>query len=77
MAEVWTMQRYLQPQYLKDHGLQHFDAWAQTFGEVNPSLEMSPDGSGVRITNKFNKFVNAPELMTGFRKWPMFRPPRC
>lgn len=68
MAEVWTMQRYLQPKYLKDHGLQHFDAWAQTFGEVNPALEMSPDGSGVRITNKFNKFVNAPELMTGFRQ---------
>lgn len=68
MAEVWTMQRYLQPQYLKDHGLQHFDSWAQTFGEVNPALEMTPDGTGVRVTNKFNKFVNMPELIKGFRQ---------
>jgi N12 class adenine-specific DNA methylase len=68
MAEVWTMQRYLQPQYLKEHGLQHFDSWAQTFGEVNPALEMTPDGSGVRVTNKFNKFVNMPELIKGFRQ---------
>lgn len=68
MAEVWTMQRYLQPQYLKEHGLQHFDSWAQTFGEVNPALEMTPDGTGVRVTNKFNKFVNMPELMRGFRQ---------
>ena len=68
MAEVWTMQRYLQPQYLKEHGLQHFDSWAQTFGEVNPALEMTPDGSGVRVTNKFNKFVNMPELIKGFHQ---------
>lgn len=67
MAEMWTMQRYLQPQYLRDHGLQHFDAWAQTFGEVQPTLEMSPDGGGLRIVNRFNKFVNIPELVAGFR----------
>lgn len=67
MAEMWTMQRYFQPQYLRDHGLQHFDAWAQTFGEVQPTLEMSADGSGLKIVNRFNKFVNVPELVAGFR----------
>jgi N12 class adenine-specific DNA methylase/2'-5' RNA ligase len=67
MAEMWTMQRYLQPDYLREHGLQHFDAWAQTFGEVVPTLEVSPDASGFRLTNRFAKFVNIPELVSGFR----------
>lgn len=67
MAEMWTMQRYLQPQYLRDHGLQHFDAWAQTFGEVRPTLEVAPDASGYRMTNRFARFVNIPELVSGFR----------
>lgn len=68
MAEMWTMQRYLQPEYLRAHGLQHFDAWAQTFGEVRPTLEVSPDGAGFRMTNRFSKFVNIPELVNGFRQ---------
>jgi N12 class adenine-specific DNA methylase/2'-5' RNA ligase len=67
MAEMWTMQRYLQPDYLREHGLQHFDAWANTFGEVVPTLEVSPDASGFRMTNRFAKFVNIPELVSGFR----------
>lgn len=68
MAEVWTMQRYLQPKWLQEHGLQHFDTWANTFGEVNPAVEMNPDGSGIRISNKFNRFVNMPGLQRGFRQ---------
>lgn len=67
MAEMWTMQRYHQPQYLRDHGLQHFDAWAQTFGEVRPEAEVTPDGTGMRVVNRFSRFVNIPELVRGFR----------
>ncbi len=67
MAEMFTMQRYLQPHWLRDHGMQHFDAWAQTFGEVRPTLEVSPDASGFRMTNRFSRFVNIPELVSGFR----------
>lgn len=67
MAEMFTMQRYLQPQWLRDHGLQHFDAWAQTFGEVRPTLEVAPDASGFRMTNRFSRFVNIPELVSSFR----------
>lgn len=67
MAEMFTMQRYLQPQWLRDHGLQHFDAWAQTFGEVVPTLEVSTAADSYRMTNRFARFVNIPELTTGFR----------
>jgi N12 class adenine-specific DNA methylase len=46
MAEVFTMQRYLQPGELKNHNLHHFDAWAATFGEPVTAMELSPDGAG-------------------------------
>lgn len=67
MAEMYTMQRYLQPKWLEEHGLSHFDAWAQTFGEVRPSLESTTDSTGLRVVNRFSKFVNIPELSAGFR----------
>ena len=34
MTEMYTMQRYLQYGTLQKNGLQHFDAWASTFGET-------------------------------------------
>jgi len=34
MAEMFTMQRYLDGKNLRELGLYHFDAWAKVFGEV-------------------------------------------
>ena len=34
MVELYTIQRYLQYNTLVKNGLQHFDAWASTFGET-------------------------------------------
>ncbi|MEG2235133.1 MAG: SNF2-related protein [Clostridia bacterium] len=68
MAEVYTMQRYLQPQTLQDMGLNNFDDWASTFGEVISNFEIAPDGSGYRVKQRFSKFHNIPELMNMFRE---------
>jgi len=68
MAEMFTMQRYLQPQALQKHNLQHFDGWAATFGEPVTAMELSPDGAGYRINTRFARFVNVPELMQIFRQ---------
>ena len=68
MAEVFTMQRYLQPQVLEESGLTNFDAWAQNFGEAVTTIEMKPDGSGYRPRTRFAKFVNVPELIQMFRQ---------
>src|SRR5512146_2463917 len=67
MAEMFTMQRYLQPKVLADHGLQHFDAWAADFGEVVSALELSPEGGGYRVKSRFAKFTNVTELQNMFR----------
>lgn len=42
--EMYTMQRYLQYDTLRSQGLQHFDAWASTFGETITAIELAPEG---------------------------------
>lgn len=68
MAELYTMQRYLQTPFLREQGIEHFDAWAKSFGDKVTGIEMAPDGSGFRMNTRFSKFVNLPELMTGFKQ---------
>ena len=68
MAEMFTMQRYLQMHTLRRNQMQHFDSWAATFGEAVTSMELSPDGKGYRLQTRFARFVNVPELMGQFRQ---------
>ncbi len=68
MAEMFTIQRYLQPDELKKHNLHHFDSWAATFGEPVTAMELSPDGAGYRLNTRFARFINVPELMQMFRQ---------
>lgn len=44
MVELYTIQRYLQYETLVENGLQHFDAWASTFGETVTAYELKPEG---------------------------------
>lgn len=67
MVEMYTMQRYLDPEGLRSRGLDHFDAWAATFGEVIDTMEISPDGASLRPRSRFARFTNLPELQQMFR----------
>jgi N12 class adenine-specific DNA methylase len=67
MVEMYTMQRFLDPKGLRDRGLEHFDAWAATFGEVVDTMEITPDGAGLRPRSRFARFTNLPELQQMFR----------
>jgi N12 class adenine-specific DNA methylase len=67
MMEMYTMQRFLDPEGLKSRGLEHFDAWAATFGEIVDTMEISPDGAGLRPRSRFARFTNLPELQQMFR----------
>jgi N12 class adenine-specific DNA methylase len=69
MVEMFNMQRYLDPAGLKSRGLDHFDAWAATFGEVVEAMEISPDGKTLKPRSRFSKFVNLPELLMMFRSF--------
>ena len=68
MAELYTVQRYLQYYTLLHNDLQHFDAWASTFGETVTAIELAPEGTGYRAKTRFARFYNLPELMAMFRE---------
>lgn len=61
MAELYTMQKYLQPEDLKERGIDSFDGWAATFGEVETKREFTVSGE-YKPVSRFAKFVNIPEL---------------
>lgn len=68
MVELYTMQRYLQYDTIREKGLLHFDAWASTFGETVTQNELAPEGKGYRPRTRFSKFFNLPELMSMFKE---------
>ena len=69
LVEMYTLQRFLDPEGLRSRGIEHFDAWAATFGEVVESMEISPDGKTLKPRSRFARFVNLPELQQMFRSF--------
>ncbi len=69
MAEMYTMQSYLQPSVLKESGIEFFDGWAADFGETITSMELAPSGQGYKARTRFAKFTNLPELLTMYRSF--------
>lgn len=76
MGELYAMQKYLQIDRLREMGLEHFDEWASTFGEIVHSFEIAPDGSGFRTKARFAQFFNIPELMTLFKEIADIKTPK-
>ena len=68
MAEMYTMQRYLQYDTLESLELTHFDSWAAQFGETVTSMELKPEGKGFQQKTRFANFYNLPELMSVFKE---------
>lgn len=61
MGELYNLQKFIQPDTLKKAGLNNFDDWAKTFGDVVTNDEMTVSGD-VKPVSRFAKFVNLPEL---------------
>ena len=57
LAEVYTMQRYLQPQRLREMGFNNFDNWYATFAQAKVVTERRPDGSYHEV-NRVANFYN-------------------
>ncbi len=68
MSEMYLLMKYLQPQTLKANGLDHFDSWASTFGDVVTALERTSTGK-FEPRSRFARFVNIPELAKMFRRF--------
>lgn len=61
IAEVYTLQRYMQYDELKDKGIEHFDAWASTFGQVTSGWEL--DATGVNYKLSFHVQIDLSRLI--------------
>ena len=62
LAELYNVQRYLQPQELHERGVDHFDAWVATFGDISSKTEFTVTGE-YKPTNRLRAYTNIPELM--------------
>ena len=68
MAELYTVQRYMNEDALRKTDLEHFDAWASMFGSENTSIESNTAGQYAPVT-RFSRFVNVSELGRMFRQF--------
>jgi N12 class adenine-specific DNA methylase len=67
IAELYTMQRFLQPNALERQGIESFDAWVGAFAEKVTAPEIDPTGR-FKLKTRLTRFTNVPELMTLFRE---------
>jgi N12 class adenine-specific DNA methylase len=63
VTEAYVMQRYLRPDLLDDAGIEVFDTWAATFGQVVSQVELAPEGGSFRMKSRFARFANVPEML--------------
>ncbi len=63
MAEMYTMQKYLMPNTLREQGIYNFDSWQKIFASTETKLEIAPTGNGFQLKTRFSNFRNIPELM--------------
>jgi len=66
LGEMFSLQRFMQPDALQERGIHQFDAWASLFGDTRTELELQPSGRYKPVT-RFAEFVNVPELVAMFR----------
>ena len=66
IADMFVMQKFLQPAQLHFLGLDSFDEWALMFGEQSEDFEVDVDAVNYRMRRRFNRFHNLPELTNIF-----------
>lgn len=68
ITELHTMMRYLEYDFLNDHGLQHFDNWVAVFGDQKTDWELKPAGNGFKERTRIANYTGLPELMSMFKQ---------
>lgn len=67
LVEMFTVQRYLQPEKLEEMNLKTLDAWSRVFGDISSDYEVDPTGTGYRISTRFRNFQNIGDLASIYR----------
>ncbi len=69
LVEMFTMQRYMQWEALKEQNLHLLDTWASIYGDVQNVYEVHPSGTGYRMASRFAKFNNLSSLMSMYKSF--------
>ena len=68
VTELHTMMRFLEYDFLKDHGLSNFDNWVTVFGEQKTEWELAPAGNKFKERTRIANYTGLPELMSMFKQ---------
>lgn len=68
IAEFYTMQRYIQPQILRELKLENFDEWQKAFTTITLNEELDSSGINYTLVSRLSNFINAPELMNIYKQ---------
>lgn len=69
VAEIYNMTRFVNPEILKEAGIESFDAWSANFGNIESKVEISPDGISFRAKERYSKFSNVNAMIGMFRRF--------
>jgi N12 class adenine-specific DNA methylase len=75
LAEAWTMLRVASPHFLREFGVDSFDQFAASFGEVVTQPELNEANGSWRLVSRFSKFKHGHSLVHFIRaSWDVYMP---
>ncbi|MCQ2742607.1 MAG: DEAD/DEAH box helicase family protein [Bacilli bacterium] len=75
ISDIYIMQKYLQDGVLQASKILDFDDWIGNFAEMESGFEVDVDVTKYRVSRRFNKFHNIPELTTMLSLFADFHEP--
>jgi len=69
LVEMFTMQRYLATDVLRERGIAHFDCWANNYAEESVSFELDSSAQGLKAKTVLKRFRNIPELLAIYKRF--------
>ena len=64
LSEMYFMQKYMQPNDLKNIGIYNLDAWISTFGAVKCDYELDSTGMNYTLVERLSGIKNCAELIS-------------
>lgn len=69
VTEMYVIQRFMQRPAMRTAGVDKFDAWAATFGNIVTKWEADVTGTKLKLKRRFSEFSNMNGLIQQFRSF--------
>ena len=68
ISDMFVLQKYLDPEFLKKTGMDDFDQWCNNFAQPKTQFELKATGT-FEPTARLRDFINLPELLHSYLKF--------